>query len=214
MFNIASRISMVSALGMAIWPRFAAAAAQGGSSANDEEQMMFTGTNDIAGNMIWVIVSLAIVIVLIILVIKWLSQRNRMWGTNRSLRSLGGIALGQNNSLQVVEIAGRIYIVGVGENITLIDKLDDPEQASAVISALERQQESAWSKDLVSQLLKKFKDRNNQNVSDPTNEQWNKTSSFQDLLQNKLSQQADRKQQLESLLHESKPNERLMDDEK
>ncbi|OME80237.1 hypothetical protein BK120_19380 [Paenibacillus sp. FSL A5-0031] len=176
--------------------------------------MMFTGTNDLAGNMIWVIVSLAIVIVLIILVIKWLSQRNRMWGTNRSLRSLGGIALGQNNSLQVVEIAGRIYIVGVGENITLIDKLDDPEQASAVISALERQQESAWSKDLVSQILKKFKDRNNPNGSDPTNEQWNKTSSFQDLLQNKLSQQADRKQQLESLLHESKSNERLMDDEK
>ncbi|WP_083682199.1 flagellar biosynthetic protein FliO [Paenibacillus sp. FSL A5-0031] len=214
MFNIASRISMVSALGMAIWPQFAAAAAQGGSSANDEGQMMFTGTNDLAGNMIWVIVSLAIVIVLIILVIKWLSQRNRMWGTNRSLRSLGGIALGQNNSLQVVEIAGRIYIVGVGENITLIDKLDDPEQASAVISALERQQESAWSKDLVSQILKKFKDRNNPNGSDPTNEQWNKTSSFQDLLQNKLSQQADRKQQLESLLHESKSNERLMDDEK
>ncbi|MGO4696548.1 flagellar biosynthetic protein FliO [Paenibacillus sp. 2TAB26] len=214
MFNIASRISMVSALGMAIGPQFAAAAAQGGSSANDEGQMMFTGTNDLAGNMIWVIVSLAIVIVLIILVIKWLSQRNRMWGTNRSLRSLGGIALGQNNSLQVVEIAGRIYIVGVGENITLIDKLDDPEQASAVISALERQQESAWSKDLVSQILKKFKNRNNPNGSDPTNEQWNKTSSFQDLLQNKLSQQADRKQQLESLLHESKSNERLMDDEK
>ncbi|WP_339208925.1 flagellar biosynthetic protein FliO [Paenibacillus sp. FSL K6-3182] len=199
---------------MAIWPQFAAAAAQGGSSANDEGQMMFTGTNDLAGNMIWVIVSLAIVIVLIILVIKWLSQRNRMWGTNRSLRSLGGIALGQNNSLQVVEIAGRIYIVGVGENITLIDKLDDPEQASAVISALERQQESARSKDLVSQILKKFKDRNNPNGSDPTNEQWNKTSSFQDLLQSKLSQQADRKQQLESLLHESKSNERLMDDEK
>jgi len=214
MFNIASRISMVSALWMAIWPQFAAAAAQGGSSANDEGQMMFTGTNDLAGNMIWVIVALAIVIVLIILVIKWLSQRNRMWGTNRSLRSLGGIALGQNNSLQVVEIAGRIYIVGVGENITLIDKLDDPEQASAVISALERQQESAWSKDLISQILKKFKDRNNKNESDPTNEQWNKTSSFQDLLQNKLSQQADRKQQLESLLHESKSNERLMDDEK
>lgn len=214
MFNIASRISMVSALGVAIGPQFAAAAAQGGSSANDEGQMMFTGTNDLAGNMIWVIVSLAIVIVLIILVIKWLSQRNRMWGTNRSLRSLGGIALGQNNSLQVVEIAGRIYIVGVGENITLIDKLDDPEQASAVISALERQQESAWSKDLVSQILKKFKNRNNPNGSDPTNEQWNKTSSFQDLLQNKLSQQADRKQQLESLLHESKSNERLMDDEK
>lgn len=213
MFNIASRISMVSALGMAIWPRFAAAAVEG-SSANNDEQMVFTGSNDLAGSLVWVIISLAIVIVLIIFVIKWLSQRNRMWGTNRSLRSLGGIALGQNNSLQVVEIAGRIYIVGVGENITLIDKLDDSEQVKAIIASLERQQESAWPKDFATQLLNKLRDRNKKNEPEPSNEQWNKTSSFQDLLQNKLTQQADRKQQLESLLHDSKSNERLMDDEK
>lgn len=214
MLNIPSRISMVSALGMAIWPRFAAAAAIDGSSANQDEQMVFTGSKDLAGSLVWVIISLAIVIVLIIFVIKWLSQRNRMWGTNRSLRSLGGIALGQNNSLQVVEIAGRIYIVGVGENITLLDKLDDPEQAQAVISALERQQESAWSKDIISQLLSKLKNRNENASPEPSNEQWNKESSFSDLLQSKLSKQADRKQQLESLLQDSKTNERLMDDEK
>ncbi|WP_419873118.1 flagellar biosynthetic protein FliO [Candidatus Pristimantibacillus sp. PTI5] len=198
---------------MAIWPRFAAAAVEG-SSANNDEQMVFTGSNDLAGSLVWVIISLAIVIVLIIFVIKWLSQRNRMWGTNRSLRSLGGIALGQNNSLQVVEIAGRIYIVGVGENITLIDKLDDSEQVNAVIASLERKQESAWSKDFATQLLNKLRDRNKKNEPEPSNEQWNKTSSFQELLQNKLTQQADRKQQLESLLHDSKSNERLMDDEK
>ena len=214
MFNLPSRISMVTALGMAIWPRFAAAAATDGSSANNDEQMVFTGTKDLAGSLIWVIISLAIVIVLIILVIKWLSQRNRTWGTNRSLRSLGGIALGQNNSLQVVEIAGRIYIVGVGENITLIDKIDDAEQANAVITALERQQQSAWSKDIISELLSKLRNRNERAETDLSEEQWNSTSSFQHLLQNKLSKQADRKQQLESMLHESKSNERLMDDEK
>jgi flagellar protein FliO/FliZ len=214
MLNIPSRISMVSALGMAIWPRFAAAAAIDGSSANQDEQMVFTGSKDLAGSLVWVIISLAIVIVLIIIVIKWLSQRNRTWGTNRSLRSLGGIALGQNNSLQVVEIAGRIYIVGVGENITLLDKLDDPEQVESIISALERQQESAWSKDAISQLLSKLKNRNEKASPEPSNEQWNKESSFSDLLQSKLSKQADRKQQLESLLQDSKTNERLIDDEK
>jgi flagellar protein FliO/FliZ len=214
MFNLPSRISMVSALGMAIWPRFAAAAATDGSSANNDEQMVFTGTKDLAGSLIWVIISLAIVIVLIILVIKWLSQRNRTWGTNRSLRSLGGIALGQNNSLQVVEIAGRIYIVGVGENITLIDKIDNAEQANAVLAALERQQQSAWSKDLITELLGKLRNHNEKAEHELSEEQWHSTSSFQHLLQDKLSKQADRKQQLESLLHESKSNERLMDDEK
>lgn len=214
MFNIHSRISMVSALGMAIWPSFAAAAATDGSTANHDEQIVFQGSNDLAGSLIWVIISLAIVIVLIIFVIKWLSQRNRTWGTNRSLRSLGGVALGQNNSLQVVEIAGRIYIVGVGEDITLIDKLDDPEQAKSVIAALERQPEPGWPQNVLSQLLNKIRNRNEDTGPDPSNEQWNSGSSFQHLLQNKLDQQADRKQQLESLLHNSKTNERLMDDEK
>lgn len=214
MFNIHSRISMMSALGMAIWPGFAAAAATDGSTANNEEQIVFQGSNDLAGSLIWVIISLAIVIVLIIFVIKWLSQRNRTWGTNRSLRSLGGVALGQNNSIQVVEIAGRIYIVGVGEDITLIDKLDDPEQAKSVIAALERQPEASWPQNVISQLFNKIRSRNGDTGPDPSNEQWNSASSFQHLLQNKLNQQADRKQQLESLLHDSKTNERLMDDEK
>ncbi|OMF36838.1 hypothetical protein BK133_09145 [Paenibacillus sp. FSL H8-0548] len=162
----------------------------------------------------WVIISLAIVIVLIILVIKFLSQRSQRWGTNRSLRSLGGLALGQNNSLQVIEIAGRIYIVGIGENITLIDKIEDPEQVHAIIAVLERQHETAWSKDHLSQLLVKLKNRNGKSEPEPSNEQWNKTDSFQQLLHNKLSEQAERKQQLEDLLYDSKSNERLMDDEK
>ncbi|RCW50130.1 flagellar biosynthetic protein FliO [Paenibacillus prosopidis] len=214
MFNIHSRISMMSALGMAIWPGFAAAAATDGSTANNEEQIVFQGSNNLAGSLIWVIISLAIVIVLIIFVIKWLSQRNRTWGTNRSLRSLGGVALGQNNSIQVVEIAGRIYIVGVGEDITLIDKYDDPAQIKSVIAVLERQPEANWPQNVISQLLNKIRSHNEVTGPEPSNEQWNSASSFQHLLQNKLNQQADRKQQLESLLHDSKTNERLMDDEK
>ncbi|WP_424765782.1 flagellar biosynthetic protein FliO [Paenibacillus sp. sgz302251] len=199
---------------MTIWPGFAAAAAADGSTANNDEQMVFSNSQNLAGSMIWVFISLAIVIVLIILVIKWLSKRNQAWGANRSLRSLGGIALGQNNSIQVIEIAGRIYIVGVGTEITLIDKLDDAEQVREVIAAIERQSDTGWPQNTLSLLLSKVRNRNEKAGAEPTNDQWNQSSSFQSLLNNKLSQQADRKQQLESLLHDSKTNERLMDDEK
>lgn len=213
MFNLHSRISFVSAFGIMLWPGFSIAAANE-SSANTEEQMVFSGTDNLAGSLVWVIVALAIVIVLIILVIKWLAQRNQSWGANRSLRSLGGIALGQNNSLQVIEIAGRIYIVGVGENITLLDKIDDPEQISSVMDALERQPNNAWSQNAISQLLNKLRNREKQSESEPSNEQWPSSTSFENMLQSKLSKQADRKQQMEALLHDPKTNERLMDDEK
>lgn len=214
MFIIFSRISTVSALGMAIWPGYAAAAAGGGGETNDG-QMVFSGSQNVAGSLVWVIISLAIVIALIMFVIKWLSIRNRTWGANRSLRSLGGIALGQNQSLQVIEIAGKVYIIGVGDSITLIDKLPEGEEALAVIAALERKAEAAaWPQHLITELTGRLMKRKENKEAEPTGERWNQSTSFQHMLQSKLSQQADRKQQLESLLQESKSNERLMDDEK
>jgi flagellar protein FliO/FliZ len=210
MWRSHSRILAVFALGMAIWPGVAAAAASGGSGqASQDGKIEHVMSPSLTGSLVWVIVSLAIVITLIVLLIKWLSVRNRAWGVNRSMRSLGGIALGQNNSLQVIEIAGKVYIVGVGENITLIDKLDDAEEARSVIAALERQSDAGWPMNL----LGKLKKRDAQQQSEPSNERWNQGASFQSMLQSKLNQQADRKQQIETLLQDSKTNERLMDDE-
>lgn len=214
MVNLFSRTAIASVPWLAAWPGLAAASDANAGNAANNEQIVFSGSDNLTGSLIWVIVSLAIVIFLIVLVIKWLSQRSRSWGTNRSLRSLGGIALGQNSSMQIVEIAGRIYIVGVGENITLLDKVDDPEQARAVIEELQRQPEAGWPQAALTQFIGKMRGGNRNAEKEPENEQWNSASSFQSMLQSKLNQQADRKQQLESLLNDTKTNERLIDDEK
>ncbi len=168
---------------------------------------------DMLGSMVWVIASLVIVIALIVLVIKWLSNRSRAWGANRSMRSLGGVALGQNASMQVVEIAGRIYVVGVGETITLLDKFEDPEQVASVIAALEKQAEGAWTAKELTSLIGRWR-KGRSEEKQPTDERWNESASFQQLLQNKLSQQAGRKEQIENLFNKQNTNERLMDDEK
>lgn len=202
---------------MAGWSELATAAVTltGGGIAKDEP-IDISGSNpaELFGSLVWVIVSLAIVIVLIVLALKWLSQRNRAWGSNRSLRLLGGVSLGQHSSLQVIEIADRIYIVGVGENITLIDKLDAPEQTAALLAALERQSETGWSANPLAQLVRKWRNREPNEGAGPVNDQWNNASSFESLLQSKLNQRADRKQQLDALLKDSKSDERLMDNEK
>ncbi|MFX3632927.1 MAG: flagellar biosynthetic protein FliO [Candidatus Pristimantibacillus sp.] len=200
------RSTILSIVGLALWPTLAAAS----DLNNDNGPTKLPGSENMAGSLVWVIVSLFIVIALIVVLIKWLSTRNRAWGTNRSLRSLGGIALGQNNSMQVVELAGRVYIVGVGENVTLIDKIDDLEQAQAIVASIERQSNGGWSPNGMAELLKRFRQRDNK--AEPSNEQWNESSSFQNILNDNLNRQADRKQQIESLLKDSKPNERLMDD--
>ncbi|MBW7473287.1 flagellar biosynthetic protein FliO [Paenibacillus oenotherae] len=165
---------------------------------------------DMTGYLIWVTIALALIIGLIILVIKWLAKRNQGWGTNRTLRSLGGIPLGQNKSLQVVELSGRIYVVGVGESVTLLDKIDDPQTAQAVLDSMEQQNARAWSAPSFTDFLNRFRNRNSE--SGPTSEPWQEASSFQELLQNKMKRQSAQKQKVEDLLKKENHNDRLLDE--
>lgn len=203
---------------MALWPLHKVSAASVSSGNNDEnvDPLTFSGGDvNLFGSLVWLIISLAIVIVLIVVVIKWLSQRNRAWGANASLRSLGGIALGQNSSVQVIEIAGHMYIVGVGDSVTLIDKLDDPEQARAIREALELKVQNNWVNNPIEMLINKLrKKRTEDHDNHSVNEEWNSAASFQQLLNNQMNVRSDRKKQLEELLGDIKTNERLMDDEK
>lgn len=163
------------------------------------------------GYLIWVIVALLLVIGLIVLLIKWLASRNRGWGTNRALRSLGGIPLGQNKSLQVVELSGRLYVVGVGESITLLDKIDDPDTAAAILDAIEQQNGRNWNTPTMADFLARL--RGKQSPQEPTDEQWQSSNvSFKELLDNGMKRQADRKQKVEELLKEQNHNDRLLDE--
>lgn len=207
MVKLKARVTLILFSGMAVLP----AAALAGAAQTSQPESPYTSPSNMAGSVVWVIFSLLLIIGLIIVVIKWLSRRNRAFGgTNRSLRSLGGISLGQNHSLQVVELAGRLYIVGVGENITLLDKIDDETQAEAIIEAMERQVQGGWSPGALTGLISRF--RQGSGEQEPRDEQWNDASSFQNVLKDKMNRQADRKQQLEALLKDPNPNERLNDD--
>ena len=174
---------------------------ESGVGLSNEIEKMDTG---FMGEVIWVFVALAIVITLLIFTIKFLSKRNRAWGTARGLRSLGGISLGQNSSMQIIEVANRIYVVGVGEQVTLLDKLDDPETVEQIIAALELKEQPmitfSTMKDWLSSNSNK---RSKKGFQETETNMWNESSSFEDLLQSKLDKQAERKQELESLLKDN-----------
>ena len=120
------------------------AAANNGGLDNLDSPPDLTGGASAAGSVAWVFVALLFVIGLIVFVIRFLAGRSRAWGANRSLRSLGGVALGQNKSLQVVEFGGKLYVVGVGEDVTLLDRIDDAAEAERLIGLLEQPQPPMW----------------------------------------------------------------------
>lgn len=88
--------------------------------------------------MLWkVIVALIIIIGLFMLIIKFLGQKNKLYRWKTPIRVIGGTALGQGKTLQIIEIAGTLYVVGVGEDVQLLDKIDHPEQIKNMMESLE-----------------------------------------------------------------------------
>lgn len=85
------------------------------------------------GMIVQLIVSLAIVLGMIWLLVKFLSLRSKWMYRNRPLKVLGGVGLGPQKSLQLVEIGGVLYVLGVGQDITLLKVIDDPEEKERIM---------------------------------------------------------------------------------
>jgi len=147
--------------------------------------------------------SLAFILALIYFLFRFLAKKNGFIRSN-VFRILGGIPLGQNKSVQVVEIGGKIYILGIGQDIRLIQVIEDQEDVLRIINSITTPINSndrfvEWFKQLKldTPLLKRFIKKNN-------NEKLNNPDSFENLLNQKMSQLKDqRSQTLQEILDSS-----------
>ncbi len=157
-----------------------------------------------AWDMIWILFVLAIIIALIVLLLKFLGKRSRGWGTNRSLRSLGGYPLGTNKSMQIVEWNGRIYVLGVGENVTLLDSITDTETVASLLAEQDSQAESSGP--VMPEWLRKWTSRGKTRsfASAGTDTRPN----FEQTLEKRLRELADRRQRAEQLLEDMPSGDR------
>ncbi|WP_123040052.1 flagellar biosynthetic protein FliO [Cohnella candidum] len=155
-------------------------------------------------DLLWILFVLAVIVGLIILLLRFLAKRNRGWGTNRSLRSLGGFPLGTNKSMQIVEWNGRIYVLGVGEDVSLIEAITDPETVAALLAEHDTQAESSAAQ--LPDWLRKWSRKNQPQAGGNPAEGADFGQSFERTLENRLRQLAERRQRAEDLL-EDKPYE-------
>ncbi len=158
-------------------------------------------TGDFYGNFFQVIVVLAVVIGLIVVLIRFLAARNKRWTGGRSLHVHAGVPLGQNKSMQVVEIGDAVYIVGVGEDITLLDKIDDPERAEALLASLEARPAPAAGT-AVAALAGLIRSWRNRGRPEPEQPEWQSNEAFKDLLNQKLKSVSTRKDAMKEWMEE------------
>jgi flagellar protein FliO/FliZ len=85
------------------------------------------------------ILSFILVIGLLVVLLRFLAKRSRQTQTNGLVLPLGGHALGNNKSLQVLLIGQTIYIIGVGENVTMIRSISQGEEYQHLLESYENQ---------------------------------------------------------------------------
>ncbi|MGZ9584626.1 flagellar biosynthetic protein FliO [Paenibacillus marinisediminis] len=164
-----------------------------------------SGVGDYIGSLFTVLLSLALIVILIVMFIKLLSRKNRLWQMNQSIRLLGGTGIGQNKSLQVVEVGGTVYVLGVGEDITLVDKVSDSEQVALLLLSFEQADRQASAASMPASLSKwlrrSSKKRHNPVRSDDyqQNDEMEQVS-FHEMFHSKLEQLPDRQARVERLL--------------
>ncbi|GKV55579.1 hypothetical protein NCCP2222_15260 [Sporosarcina sp. NCCP-2222] len=74
------------------------------------------------------LVAFVFVICLLFALLKFINRKNRSYQSNKLMKNLGGLALGQQKSIQLVSIGDAFYIVGVGENVELLKEVTDPDE--------------------------------------------------------------------------------------
>ncbi|TKH43144.1 flagellar biosynthetic protein FliO [Paenibacillus sp. FSL R10-2782] len=164
-------------------------------------------TSSNIGNIAWVLIVLIFIIVLIVYLIRFLSKRNQSWFSNRSVRILGGVGLGPNKSLQLVEVGSSVYLIGVGEDIRLVDKVSDPEEVEQILAALE--QEASLQRGPIAPLFAKIADKLRRNTA--VQQHPEEETSFHEMFESKLRQMPNRKDKLEKLRNEENITDRSGD---
>lgn len=86
------------------------------------------------------IFSFILVIGLLFVLLRFLSKRN-MFQTRGPVIHLGGQHLGKDRSLQILLIGQTIYIIGVGEEVTLVRTISQGEEYQHLLEIVENQPE-------------------------------------------------------------------------
>lgn len=163
----------------------------------DKEDIPYSG----AGMIFQVIIYLAIIIGLFLLIIKMLAKRNHIQ-PGRTIKLWGGAALGQNKAVQIVEIGRSLYVLGVGGEVRLLDKIEDPEE----IEFIRNQSMSGHHYEMKGMpwIKKWFKQREKEEMEEQI--------SFQQVFQQKMTHLTDRSKKVEQWIQDEQQAKRSEND--
>ncbi|WP_236406076.1 flagellar biosynthetic protein FliO [Microaerobacter geothermalis] len=171
------------------------------TTAADEENSF-----SIVSFMVRVTLSLLLIVVMIFLLKKFLQFRQQQLGEKQWIRILGGLPLGSNKSLQLVQMGNKLYLLGVADSITLIKVIEDEEEKTEMFTLL-KNQTGASKNMLPSFLIEKMSflplKNNNRGKGKPI-----KSSNFQKQLNDRLEEVRKKRPTIEELILKDQNHQR------
>ncbi|QPQ32031.1 flagellar biosynthetic protein FliO [Lysinibacillus sp. JNUCC 51] len=139
------------------------------------------------------VLALIFVVALFYGLMKFLNKRNLNFQRNQLVQNLGGLSLGAQKSVQLLQVGKTLYLVGVGEDVQLLREITDPDEVASLLALYNERQELAATSPYIAEVLSKFKRKNNERSSTQQ-----KQESFGVLFEKKISEiKQERSEELE-----------------
>jgi len=117
------------------------------AESNGDNSFVTMETGSLGMSIIKTVFSLILILALIYFGLKFFNQRNKYSSTAKSLENLGGIPVGQNKSIQIIRVGQKLYLIGVGDNVELLQEITDEEVINELMTKERDQsleQSSPW----------------------------------------------------------------------
>lgn len=103
---------------------------------NDNAFLVEDDTNDssMGWQIVRLVIGLALVLGLVYVVLKFLGKKNGFNQQAGILRNVSGVSVGSNKSVQIIQAGNKYYLIGVGDNVELLEEIDDPETLEQLLN--------------------------------------------------------------------------------
>ena len=162
-------------------------------SEKDKTEAPSEGVSVNAWDYIKMVFALLFVIVLLYGLLRFVNNRNKSFQHNQLIQNLGGAGVGQGKSIQLMQVGNSLFLVGIGENITLLKEITDPDEIEKLTNIYESKLESGKAVPYISELFDRFRE----NVTSKSNRNSKDNPSFNETFQKRLQEiQKDRSEVL------------------
>lgn len=93
----------------------------------EEEIPATKETGSIVFDIIKMVFVLFLILILIYVLLKFINKRNKLFQQVSAIENVGGVSVGPNKSIQIIRLGTKMYMIGVGENVEMLQEVTDED---------------------------------------------------------------------------------------